>query len=124
MKPTSRDKELLMQKIINAKERREDVLANHSEQDWGSDEDEVYYDADNDEDEPKSYLNNQVCGTFSKWKMRSCLPLSDFMRRLRRNQDPTTTIVQVEKSQYERQIQELKEAARQKELAKRQLKRQ
>lgn len=116
--PSSRDREIFMSKIMTAKDRREDTLEKNTSADWGSDDDELYYDAVTENEKNNHWLNNQVCGSFSRWKTRSCLPLGEFMKRLKKNLEPTTRLIQVDKDIYEKQIQEMKEAAKLKILLK------
>ncbi len=83
----------------------------NDEDEWGSDNDEIYYDADSEE-HPQYYdstLNNQIAGTFSKWKCRSMLPLGEFIRRLKKNHKPKTAFIEIEKDEFECKSKELKE---------------
>ena len=85
--------------------------------------DELYYDADTDEQKQHYWLNNQICGTFNRWKLRSVLPLGDFMRRLRKNKEPPVNVVQIDKDIYEKQVKEMREKAIEKKEAKKKFKR-
>ena len=81
---------------------------NNDDTNWGSDEDEVYYDADSEGQRSETWLNNFVCGSFNKWKTRSLLPLGEFMKRLKKNLEPSTKMIQIEKSLYEQSIEQMK----------------
>lgn len=50
----------------------------NDENEWGSDNDDVYYDADDEKQRNNAYMNNHVAGTFSRWKCKSMLPLDEF----------------------------------------------
>lgn len=104
IKPQPKDRSQFLLKINDAKNRRMEMLDNKDDLDWGSDDDDIYYDADNEEEKTQNWMNNQVCGTFSRWKCRSILPLGEFIRRLKKNQEPKTKIIQVEKDVYEQQV--------------------
>jgi hypothetical protein len=49
IKPSQRDRELFMNKITNAKEKRDNILENNDDCQYGSDDDELYYDADTED---------------------------------------------------------------------------
>ncbi len=57
----------------------------NKEDDWGSDNEDLYYDADDESQKLHYMLNNLVAGTFNRWKCRPLLPLHEFMRRLYKN---------------------------------------
>ena len=101
IRPGLKDREQFLMKIDDAKKRRTEMLSDNGELDWGSDDDDVYYDADTEEEKPQHWLNNQICGTFNRWKCQSVLPLGEFIRRIRKNHEPSTRIVQVDKDIYE-----------------------
>ena len=60
-------------------------------------------------------MNNQIAGTFSRWKCRSMLPLGEFMRRLQKNMEPTTKQVHIAKEEFELKTKELKEKEKRKQ---------
>jgi hypothetical protein len=72
----------LIKKINDAKSKK-DVRS--GENDPASDNEEVYYDADDENEKYFSFLNNKIVGGFSKWKCKSMIPMGEFLRRLRKN---------------------------------------
>lgn len=58
VKPLEKDREMFIQKIKDAKSRREENLVSKNEMDFGSDDDEMYYDADNEDQKHHHWLNN------------------------------------------------------------------
>ncbi len=95
-----------MMKIKKAEERN--TYKSDSIDGYGSDQDELYYDADSEEQKTHFWLNNLICGSFNRWKLRSVLPLGDFMRRLRKNREPPVNVINIDKDVYDKQVQELR----------------
>jgi hypothetical protein len=85
VKPKMKDRNQFLLKIKNAKENQDDTALNNDDDMWGSDNDELYYDADSEDDKHHSFKNNLITGTFSRWKCRSMVPLGEFIRRLDKN---------------------------------------
>eukprot|EP00347_Sterkiella_histriomuscorum_P021600 403333417 len=107
-KPVSeKEKTLFTQKIKDAKNKREEAIINDEEH-WGSDEDNIYYEADTEDQKSMAFMNNQISSTFSKWQLKSMLPFKEFLRRLNQNQKHNVTYVNMEKSQYEKMIVEMR----------------
>ena len=88
----------------------------------GSDNDEIYYDADAEERDQADgseaapikdeyYRNNQIVGVFSGWKCRSLIPVAQFIRMLDKNAQPTVREVELSEdpNTQAQEIVELKE---------------
>ena len=84
MKPRGKEREHYVEKIKMAKQKQ-DEEAQNKDDDWGSDGEDLYYDADDERDKRHYFKNNLVSGTFTRWKCRSMLPLGEFLRRLYKN---------------------------------------
>jgi hypothetical protein len=80
VKPRQKDRELFISKINKALLFHDEDYEGDKE--YGSDNDEKFYDAENKETSHLRHLNNQITGTFSRWKCRSFIPLGEFIRRL------------------------------------------
>ncbi|CDW82841.1 UNKNOWN [Stylonychia lemnae] len=119
-KPIStKEKKIYSQKIKDAKHKwEESVLNDDFDQCWGSDNDEIYYEADNEQDRDLIYLNQQVASTFSRWKLKSLMPIQLFLNKLRKNQEDNVKNIQLEKSIYEKQIQDYKVKVKEKQQLK------
>jgi hypothetical protein len=103
IQPRNKDKQTFLDKIKHAQEKREEISGKGGDfHQYGSDDDEIYYDADTEDARTNHWKNNQITGTFSKWKTHSLLPLGEFIKRIKKNQEPSVTVVQIEKSQYEK----------------------
>jgi len=82
VRPKRKDRENFLSKITHARGKYEE----HNDEEYGSDQDEIFYDAEDEREKHNAILNNQVTGQFSRWKCRSMMPLGEYMRRLRKNQ--------------------------------------
>ena len=85
----------------------------------GSDNDELYYDAEAEErdqalgsempsNKDEYYRNNQIVGVASGWKCRSLIPIYQFIRMLDKNGHDATTIEDLNEETYEQDIERLK----------------
>lgn len=133
-KPMGKDCKKYQKRIETAAIRREETFKTNNLEQWGSDNDEIYYDAEvedydkvpdvkegkpagkahgaESEKEPANkyeyYRNNQLVGAFTGWRCKSMIPLYAFIRRLYKNSQPAVRVVPLGKESYEQEIKEFK----------------
>lgn len=133
VKPIGKDMGRYKKKIKDVAERHRQVFLSNRQDEWGSDCDEKYYDADCEEqDKPETkgaayatgrseiltqnanqkkdeyFRNCQVVGAFSNWKRRSLVPIYDFIAKLYKNGQDAVRDVELGKDTYEEELLELK----------------
>lgn len=108
VRPSKLEKDFLISKIRYAEDKRLEAYLNNGDDAWGSDDDDIYYDAESVKQKGKAWHNNYICGSFNKWKTNSLLPLGEFIKRLKVNLVPSTTQVEIEKNQYEQEMERVR----------------
>lgn len=102
--------------------KQEDIVKMHlaySKNFPGSDQDDVFYDAIDDTDftpahgrklKPQYYRNNMIAGRFTDWKLKSMIPLKNFLGLLNKNKEPQLRYTELDKNKYLEQLRVIKDS--------------
>ena len=116
IRPGKMEKDILLNKIKCAEEKRQETFINNSDTLWGSEEEEIYFDAETEDQKKKVQYNNYICSSFHKWKGDPLLPLGLFMKKLKKNIEPTTTYIEIENSKYEQEMARVRQRKEEKKI--------
>ena len=131
-KPLAKDRQKY-QRIRKATKDNATALAENGPDAWGSDKDEMYYDAEaEDEDKLAAaqspnkkydaqaeleasrkleyYRNNQILGAFSGWSPRSMVPAYQFLRLLHKNSLPAVKEISLGTATAQAELAEVRES--------------